>query len=718
VSTYQQATVTNNTAMDVENVAVRITPTDVSALECKFALEPDGDGLPYYKEADGVWWVKIPLVPASGSTLVHIYADAGLSDESDGPATFCKFCDASNMPSVATTFPGSSTRHDDTFADSTVPAGYSSIREIGPTLKVGDNWYAYQTLVQNTTGKQYVRALKSTDGETWGETSIQTWMGEDSYVYHDDGTWHMWYESKTEESGEAQAGGASTITLAAGTVSENDDFVDMTIELTSGDGIGQTRTITATLAANQVATVDSAWDTQPSAGDDYEIYWVRKTSIGYATSEDGLDFTIQGEALAKGEEGVGDEPDDIDAFDVSSPVVTFEAGPDAQYIMYYEARSGGATNGRMCRASATTLSGPWTKAVAANGESAGAIELPSHDLGNSQGVPDDLIKVGSTWLLTWHGVGTTGGSFRTFAATAPSNIGPFTHIDPNIMVLPSDTYMFEHGSGAFKLWATRFSDTGPHRRYDLYTPMPDTDWNLVNKQGGDATDLGDYDSSYISLVPEEGTEGANNVGIAVQTALDYDFEIIAMHKHESSDRYFCMAFGTGRPLNARGTRGTLDNGYLVKSDNIDDWGLNDVDEDGNETGDLTTFDPTDDDVNSFQARRLQYWRDGTVRLLFNDDVKFTYAGAVKGGTKRVYVSQGRLGTIRSSQVEWAAINPSFDYTVSIDDDPDPPIVAPPTVAEKPGTAAASLPTGVARSSTRAGLSPQAARTTRRNTRFR
>lgn len=61
----------------------------------------------------------------------------------------------------------------------------------------------------------------------------------------------------------AQAGGASTITLDTGASATDDIYNGSTIEITGGTGSGQTRVIDDYVGTTKVATVDSAWDTQP-----------------------------------------------------------------------------------------------------------------------------------------------------------------------------------------------------------------------------------------------------------------------------------------------------------------------------------------------------------------------------------------------------------------------------------------------------------------------
>ena len=72
----------------------------------------------------------------------------------------------------------------------------------------------------------------------------------------------------------AQAGGASTITLAAGTSVSDDDLEDYAIYLNGGTGSGQFARIDSVVAATQVATINTpnnGWVTNPDATTTYVI---------------------------------------------------------------------------------------------------------------------------------------------------------------------------------------------------------------------------------------------------------------------------------------------------------------------------------------------------------------------------------------------------------------------------------------------------------------
>lgn len=76
----------------------------------------------------------------------------------------------------------------------------------------------------------------------------------------------------TLETGTAQGGGANTITLRNAAESTHDDFYkDQAIAILSNTGAGQTNRITAYTAGTRVATVETAWKTQP---DNTSVYLV------------------------------------------------------------------------------------------------------------------------------------------------------------------------------------------------------------------------------------------------------------------------------------------------------------------------------------------------------------------------------------------------------------------------------------------------------------
>ena len=79
---------------------------------------------------------------------------------------------------------------------------------------------------------------------------------------------------KSIASGTAQAGGASTITLAASTIVKDGALDGCFVLITNNGAAGsqyQLRRIISSISSTQVATVDSAWGTNPSVASTYDI---------------------------------------------------------------------------------------------------------------------------------------------------------------------------------------------------------------------------------------------------------------------------------------------------------------------------------------------------------------------------------------------------------------------------------------------------------------
>ncbi len=74
------------------------------------------------------------------------------------------------------------------------------------------------------------------------------------------------------ESGTAQAGGTTTLTLDAGASSTDNLYVDMWLLITSGLGANQVRQVTAYNGTTKVATISSAWTFDPDTAD-YDLYY-------------------------------------------------------------------------------------------------------------------------------------------------------------------------------------------------------------------------------------------------------------------------------------------------------------------------------------------------------------------------------------------------------------------------------------------------------------
>lgn len=90
------------------------------------------------------------------------------------------------------------------------------------------------------------------------------------------------------DQGVAQAGAATTITLASTASSTNSIYVGSIINILSGTGSGQTKEITAYVGATKVVTVDSAWSVNP---DSTSAYAVIPTSSGTGSAPPSITAT-------------------------------------------------------------------------------------------------------------------------------------------------------------------------------------------------------------------------------------------------------------------------------------------------------------------------------------------------------------------------------------------------------------------------------------------
>jgi hypothetical protein len=97
----------------------------------------------------------------------------------------------------------------------------------------------------------------------------------------------------------AQAGGASTITLASNSDATNGWYVGLYVAITSGTGAGQIRKVASYVGSTKIATLETAWTTQPDATSVYNITaspngWGTEPSGGATLSFIHLDWPDEG----------------------------------------------------------------------------------------------------------------------------------------------------------------------------------------------------------------------------------------------------------------------------------------------------------------------------------------------------------------------------------------------------------------------------------------
>jgi hypothetical protein len=83
-----------------------------------------------------------------------------------------------------------------------------------------------------------------------------------------------------QDSGTAQGGGASTITLKSATSITLDS--NSVITITGGTGVGQTGRVSSYNGTSKVATMLTAWNVAPDNTSTYEVLWVPLDKTGYA----------------------------------------------------------------------------------------------------------------------------------------------------------------------------------------------------------------------------------------------------------------------------------------------------------------------------------------------------------------------------------------------------------------------------------------------------
>lgn len=94
-----------------------------------------------------------------------------------------------------------------------------------------------------------------------------------------------------EHRGTAQAGAASSITLASTASPSGNTYNDWYVTITGGTGAGQTKQITS-YRSSRVATVDSAWTTPPDATSTYELF--DSNIIGATNAHFGRAYALAG----------------------------------------------------------------------------------------------------------------------------------------------------------------------------------------------------------------------------------------------------------------------------------------------------------------------------------------------------------------------------------------------------------------------------------------
>jgi hypothetical protein len=100
--------------------------------------------------------------------------------------------------------------------------------------------------------------------------------------------------------GTAQAGAASTIQLAAAEGFANDELNGCVVQIVSGTGAGQARTISDYVGATDTATIEPDWITNPSTDSVYEIIGTSPHSAAWHIWEEVLNASTHNTATSAG----------------------------------------------------------------------------------------------------------------------------------------------------------------------------------------------------------------------------------------------------------------------------------------------------------------------------------------------------------------------------------------------------------------------------------
>ncbi len=119
--------------------------------------------------------------------------------------------------------------------------------------------------------------------------------------------------------GTAQAGASSSITLDAGASSSDDFYIGDVVQIISGTGAGQSRIVTDYVGSTKVATVDTAWTTNPSSD---SVFVLIAQGIVGVTETDVAEAVLDATASSHNTAGtIGEKINDIGAGGGSAPSV-------------------------------------------------------------------------------------------------------------------------------------------------------------------------------------------------------------------------------------------------------------------------------------------------------------------------------------------------------------------------------------------------------------
>jgi hypothetical protein len=166
-------------------------------------------------------------------------------------------------------------------------AGIAAVKLMEGTLTAGngsagvDGTVGSYTFAAGATNAQGLTGRKVTVAALTALTAAATGIATHA-VIHDNSARLLYcgHAGVTTNTGTAQAGAASTITLAAGASAVDSTYNGYGVRITSGPGVGQDRIISSYVGSTKVATISSAWTVQPTSASVYEVFGLALTNAG------------------------------------------------------------------------------------------------------------------------------------------------------------------------------------------------------------------------------------------------------------------------------------------------------------------------------------------------------------------------------------------------------------------------------------------------------
>lgn len=238
---------------------------------------------------------KIAIVAISPDTL-NILADTNELQADDYPTSIAAI--QTDVDDIQTRLPAA-------LSNGSIDANVERWRDGVPlVLATG----LVQTIMNSLTGA----ALDAIVDQVWDE-AIGGHVVDQSFGAHLQGT--------VVRADQAQAGGASTITLDTSASATDDLYNGLYVTVYSGTGAGQTRQITDYVGSSKVATVDSAWTTNPASGSRF----VLSAGIAGSTPPTAVAIADQVWDEAKsGHVGAGSTGEEIQSHALTSEVAAVE----------------------------------------------------------------------------------------------------------------------------------------------------------------------------------------------------------------------------------------------------------------------------------------------------------------------------------------------------------------------------------------------------------